>query len=302
MSWQGIKHWIWRPELIKTTQFNQELNPVVDTLHSHISALCCQQKWCVFIRKTKRKEGSYLSFLGSVKYTMLYPDKSVFFIILALVLVCAHAIFTLQRYQQTLLTVSFVSSVTAHHHSDWLKDLHSLFVFLFSFMQRPNQKWDYVCRIQYNMYRGQRGPSGLLRNSILSLLFTSWRTKSLVAGWFNISSLSDKQRGNLYSSILTYLACIFCFVSVPYTLPKYPIACWLADMFLSVVKWPSGYRNVNVDLKKNLRYDFCSRPVGGQFYHLQTSIIVDLAVTSRAQLCLSHNQCGPLRVKVYLQR
>lgn len=123
---------------------------------------------------------------------------------------------------------------------------------VFSYIeQRPNHKWDYVCHIQYNMYRGQRGPSGLLRNSILSLLFTSWRTKSLVAGWFNISSLSDKQRGNLYTSILTYLACIFCFVSVPYTLPKYPIAWWLADMFLWVVKWPSGYRNVNVDLKEN---------------------------------------------------
>lgn len=39
---------------------------------------------------------------------------------------------------------------------------------------------------------------------------------------------------------------------------------------------------------------FFSAEVGGLVYHLQTSFILDLAVTSQTQLCLSNYQCGPL--------
>lgn len=35
--------------------------------------------------------------------------------------------------------------------------------------------------------------------------------------------------------------------------------------------------------------------VGGPVYHLQTSIILDLALTSQTQLCLSNYQCGLVR-------
>lgn len=63
----------------------------------------------------------------------ILSDKLGFFIILPLVLVCIHSIFTLQGYQQTLL-VSFVPPVAAHHCSDWLKDLHSRCTFLFGFL------------------------------------------------------------------------------------------------------------------------------------------------------------------------
>lgn len=52
--------------------------------------------------------------------------------------------------------------------------------------------------------------------------------------------------------------------------------------------------HVKVSSMKIKNSNFCCRLVGGPVYHLQTSIIVDLAVTSQTQLCLSHNQCGPL--------
>lgn len=89
-------------------------------------------------------------------YQYVFFDDLISFIILRLAPECSPAIFTLQRYQQAY-SEPFVSSVSANHLSDWLKDF-----ICFSLC---------ICLCL----------SELSRENILPLLFTSCRMQSFVA-------------------------------------------------------------------------------------------------------------------------
>lgn len=132
------------------------------------------QQWWAFICKQQKNGVSeihkFVSFLIS---QVLLSSSHLFWYAAMLYLLC--------RGINRLLLVSFVSPVTAHHCSDWLKDLHSLFVFFLlgfplckGLIKREN------ARLLYEVQHLSRGSVSAAEEQYPASVFASCRTKSLV--------------------------------------------------------------------------------------------------------------------------